>query len=73
MILDYVNPTKMCIKSEPYLHKKSANRALDMILYFDAAALMLLITKSVPNSTIRNFNLNFDAELAPNLMQISTK
>ena len=39
MILDYVNPTKMCIKSEPYFpYKKSANRALELVLFLRLGA-----------------------------------
>ena len=28
------NSTKMCIKSAPYLHQKSSNRALNMVLFW---------------------------------------
>ena len=43
--------TKMCIKSSPNLHKKSANWALDIVSFY-ALMLMLLLTK-----LIQNFNL----------------
>ena len=46
-----ISPIKMCIKYAPYLYSKSANQALNMVL-FDALVLLLL-TKFVPNGTIR--------------------
>ena len=42
--------TKLCIKYAPYLHFKSANRALKLVL-FDALVLKLF-SKFVPNRTI---------------------
>ena len=61
----------MCIKFAPYLHQNSANRALNIVLFY--ALVLMLLTKFVLNRTIRrccfciNF-WNFDAELAPNAL-----
>ena len=63
----------MDIKSAPYLQQKSAIRALDVVLFFDALELMLL-TKFVSNSNRRwssGINLyNFDAKWEPIVMQM---
>ena len=67
------NPMKMSIKPVPNLHYKSVNQDLNMMrfLYFGAS----VNHKILRNSTIRRccFNiifLNFDADLASNLLQI---
>ena len=38
------DPTGMCIKCAPYLHKKSANLALNRVLLY--ALVLMLLTKS---------------------------
>ena len=40
-----INPTKICIRSVPYLHQISANWALDMVI-FDALVLILPLDSS---------------------------
>ena len=60
-----INPTKMCNKSAPYLHQKSAYFALNMVF----------LTKFVPKSIIRrcSFGINlfdYDDKFAINNMQI---
>ena len=62
----------MCIKSAPYFHQKNVNLALNIML-FDA---LVLITKFVPNGTIRRCDAgkkNYDAKFAPNIMQTCPK
>ena len=45
-----VCPNEMFIKSAPYLHKKSANWVLDMVLFY--ALVLMLLNKFVQNSNL---------------------
>ena len=46
----HINPTKMCIKSAPYSHQKSANWALNVVLFY--ALVLMLLFKLVLNAQI---------------------
>ena len=71
-ILYFPFPTRMCTYT--LIAPKSTNRALNMVFFFYALVLMLL-SEFIPKRNIRRcssciFFFNYDAELAPNIMQI---
>ena len=51
-----LNPNKMSIRAAPYLHQKSANRALDIMLAFIEVLVLMLLCKFVLNSTFRRYS-----------------
>ena len=74
IIIYYISPSQLECAPAPYLHFKRANLALNMVFFFYALVLMLL-SEFIPKRNIRRcssciFFFNYDAELAPNIMQI---
>ena len=60
------NPTKLCIKSAPYFHQKSANHVLNFVLWCSIDSSQ----KENQKMLFLQKNSRFDAKLAPNLMPI---
>ena len=65
-------PTKMCIKSAPYLHKKCANWLCNMLIFLCFGADFAQAKFVLNSSSVINY-FNRDAKFQLNIMQICYK
>ena len=56
MLNSQLNPNKMCIRAAPYLHQKSANKALNIMHAFIEVFVLMLLCKFVIYSTYRRYS-----------------
>ena len=73
-MLIFDSPSKMCIKSGPFLYQKSDNWALNYGVLFMLWYVLMLLNKFVKSTTIRRCSsgihsyFNYKAKFSPNIM-----